>query len=82
MPSRVTQAKADDYATRVGGMPLQISPSPPNKNRNSDTKGLRFLLTNSFVGGTIKLINTVMLLNLLYQKERHNERVCSTPHLW
>ena len=53
-----------------------------NKKRTSDTKGLRFLLTNSFVCGTIKLINTAMLFNLLYQKERHNESVCSTPHLW
>ena len=32
--------------------------------------------------GKTKLINTAMLFNLLYQKERHNERVCSTPHLW
>ena len=34
------RATHGDYATGVG---LQISPSPPNKNRNSNTKGLRFL---------------------------------------
>ena len=28
---------------RVTGARVQISPSPPNKNRNSDTKELRFL---------------------------------------
>ena len=59
-----------------------FSRSFANINRNSDTKALRILLTNSCVCGTLKLINTAMLFNLLYQKERHNERVCSTPHLW
>ena len=29
---------------RVTGAEVQIFSSPPNKNRNSDTKGLRFLL--------------------------------------
>ena len=36
-------ATQDDYATRVGGKTAKISPSPPNKNCNSDTKELRFL---------------------------------------
>ena len=43
---RATAYAPEATISTSGGVALQISRSAPNKNRNFDTKGLRFLLTN------------------------------------